>query len=201
MRRAVVGVGMVASLGAHAVPADAQSTASFGVGAGVAVPVGALRHEVNPGWRAIGTLDLVVPDLPATLRFDAAYDRFGAKAASSDGFWPATGARTIASGTFGLAIGPTSPQAVSPYAIGGVGINRMACGGGVTCDDTRQMGWIAGLGARFDLFRVSGFAEARLHCVVQDRRDDCLLPITVGVFFGGAHRDERERPSPGHSPD
>jgi hypothetical protein len=45
------------------------------------------------------------------------------------------------------------------------------------------MGWNAGFGVRFPLFGRRGFADARMHCVVQDRSDLCHIPVTVGLLF------------------
>ena len=184
MRCLQIGVGLVISLGAHGLSLGAQSLVSVGVGAGVAVPVGALRHDVNPGLRALATLDLEVPELPASLRFDAAYDRLGFQSTLVGAAGRETGARTVASASVNLALGPRDQElVVAPYVIGGVGISRIGCAGRTDCGVSTQMGWNVGLGMRLGLFALRGFSEARLHCVPKTVADDCYIPVTVGLHF------------------
>ena len=184
MRCPLISVGLMISLGTHGLSLGAQSVVTVGVGAGVAVPVGALRHDVNPGLRALATLDLVVPEIPASLRIDAAYDRLGFQSTLAEAAGRGAGARTVASGSVNLTLGPTDPESVaSPYAIGGVGMSRIGCAGRTDCGVSMQMGWNAGVGMRLGLFALRGFAEARLHCVPKTVADDCYLPVTLGLRF------------------
>jgi hypothetical protein len=58
-------------------PAQAQRAISLGVAAGIPIPVGDFKDEVNSGWRALGTLAMGAPVTPLGLRLDAAYDGLG----------------------------------------------------------------------------------------------------------------------------
>ena len=187
MRWLVTCVGLMLSLGMRALSLAAQGPAWVGAGAGIAMPSGSLRDEANPGWRALAALELGLTDLPASLRIDAAYDRFGFKSAPAGSAERETGARTIASASLSLSFGPSDSLArVSPYVIAGVGMNRVGCAGRADCGTASQMGWSAGLGMRFPLLGRRGFADARLHCVVQELSDACFVPVTVGLILSFA---------------
>lgn len=184
MRCLLIGVGLMTSLAAHGLSLGAQSPVSVGVGAGLAVPVGALRHDVNPGLRALAMLDMGLPELPMSLRVDLAYDRLGFQSTPVGSAAQGGGARTVASASVNLAlISDDWERVVSPYAIAGVGFSHIACTGRSDCGAYTQMGWNAGFGLRLGLFALRGFAEARLHCVPKTEADDCYVPVTVGLRF------------------
>lgn len=178
-------VGLMIWLGTHALSLGAQGRVWAGAGAGIAMPSGVLRDEANPGWRALGTVDLWLPEMPTSLRIDAAYDRFGFKSTPVGSAERETGARTIASVSLSLLIGSAdSLSRVSPYAVAGIGMNRIGCAGTSDCEAAAsQMGWNAGVGARFPLFGRRGFADLRVHCVLQWVKDLCYVPVTVGFFL------------------
>lgn len=184
MRVLLIGVGLMMSLAAPAVSLVAQSPVSAGVGAGLAMPFGSMRDEFNPGWRALGTLDMGVPLLPVSLRLDAAYDRFGFKSTTVGSAGSDPGARTIVSGSVSLAFGPRNAlPAISPYVIGGLGMNRTGCTDQDRCDTTTQLGWNAGVGMRLGVLSLQGFAEARLHWLPGSAFDYSYVPVTVGLLF------------------
>ena len=184
MRWLLTGVGLMISLGTRALPLGAQGRVWAGAGAGIAVPSGVLRDEANPGWRALATVDLWLPEMPTSLRIDAAYDRFAFKPTPVGSAEAETGARTIASASLSLLIGSSdSLSKAAPYAVAGVGMNRIGCAGTSDCEVASQMGWNAGVGVRFPLFGRRGFADARVHCVLQWVKDLCFVPISVGVLL------------------
>ena len=184
MRGLLIGVGLLLSLWTHGRSLGAQSPVSVGVGAGFVVPIGALRHDVNPGLRALAMVDLGVPEMPFALRVDAAYDRLGFQSAPVGAAGRETGARTVASASVNLTlISSDWERVVSPYAIAGVGFSRIGCAGRTDCGSSTQMGWNVGLGMRLGLFGLRGFTEARMHCVPKTVADDCYIPVTVGLRF------------------
>lgn len=192
MRWLLTAVGLIISLGTHAEPLGAQGQVRAGAGAGIAMPSGALQDQANPGWRAFAALDVWLPELPTSLRVDAAYDRFGLKATQAGSTERVTGARSIASASLSLSVGSfDSLSKVSPYALAGLTMNRIGCVGTsglnsdrrLECAPATQMGWTAGAGTRFILFGRRGFADARMHCVLREIRDLCYIPVTVGVLF------------------
>lgn len=185
MRRLPIGVAIMISIGTGGPTLEAQSPVSIGVGAGIAVPSTTVRDELNPGWRALASLDVGLPEMPTSLRIDAAYDRFGFKSPPDAAVGEKTGARTVASVALNMSLGsPDSLSRFSPYAIGGVTMSHLGCAGRSGCESSRDMGWNAGIGLRFVLFGRRAFADTRMTCVVQDRVDLCSFPITVGLLFG-----------------
>jgi hypothetical protein len=192
MRWLLTAVGLMMSLGTRPERLGAQGQVRAGVGAGIAMPSGLLQDQANPGWRAFAALDVWLPEMPASLRVDAAYDRFGLKPTQVGSAERVTGARSIASASLGLSIGSfDSLSTFSPYGLGGVTMNRIGCIGtsGLTsdgrleCAPASQMGWTAGVGTRFILFGRRGFADARMHCVLREVKDLCYVPVTLGVLF------------------
>lgn len=193
MRRLLIAIGLVISIGTRVQELEAQSPISIGVGAGIAIPSSTFRDEAVPGWRALASLDVGLPELPTSLRVDAAYDRFGFRAAPDATAEEERGSRTIASVALSMSLGaPDSLSRFSPYALGGVTMSHVACAGRSGCGASQLMGWNAGIGLRFVLFGRRAFADARMTCVVQDIADRCYVPITAGLLFGaqGVNADE-----------
>lgn len=203
MRQLLIGVGLALSLGMRIQPLGAQSPVSVGVGAGIAMPSTTLRDEANPGLRALASLDVGMPDMPTSLRIDAAYDRFGFKSTPVGSAGPPTGARTITSVSLSLSLGsPDSLSKFSPYAVGGLTMSRVGCAGRSDCEAVWQTGWNAGLGLRFILFGRRAFAEGRMHCVLRYVTDICYIPFTVGLLFGaqGAIAEDGTSDGPDDAP-
>jgi len=188
MRWLLTSVGLMISFGTGTEPLGAQGQMRAGVGAGIAMPSGELQDLANPGWLALASLDVWLPDMPASLRVDAAYDRFRFKSPPVGSTERVTGARTIASASLGVSVGSADSLSTAwPYALAGLSVNHIACtgpsAGTSDCEAAWQMGWNAGLGARFNLFGRRGFADARFHCVSRGVKDLCYLPLTVGLLF------------------
>src|SRR5687768_6864188 len=126
MRWLLIAVGLLIWLGTATEPLGAQGRVRAGAGVGIAMPSGVLQDQANPGWRALATLDVWLPEMPASLRVDAAYDRFGLTSAPDGSSERVTGARTIASASLSLSVGSSdSLSRVSPYALAGVTMNRI----------------------------------------------------------------------------
>ena len=130
MRWLLTVVGLMISLGSRAEPLGAQGRVRAGAGAGIAMPSGLLQDQANPGWRAFAALDVWLPEMPTSLRVDAAYDRFGLKPTQVGSTERLTGARTIASASISLSVGSFDTLSkFSPYALAGVTMNRLGCVG------------------------------------------------------------------------
>ena len=188
MRWLLTGVGLLISLGTGTESLGAQGRLLAGAGGGIAMPSGVMQDQTNPGWHALVTMDAWLPDMPASLRVDAAYARFGFRYAPVGSTEQVPGARIIASVSLSLSVGsPDSLSKVSPYALAGLTMNRIGCSETASeaadCGAASQMGFNAGLGARFGLFGRRGFADARLHCVSRWVKDLCYIPVTFGLLF------------------
>ena len=188
MRWLLTALGLMISLATGTEPLGAQGQVRAGASAGIAMPSGVLQDQANPGWQAGASLDVWLPEMPASLRVDAAYGRFGFKSTPVGSTERVTGARTIASASLGVSVGSADSLSTAwPYALAGLSVNHIACtgpsAGTSDCEAAWQMGWNAGLGARFNLFGRRGFADARFHCVSRGVKDLCYLPLTIGLLF------------------
>jgi opacity protein-like surface antigen len=125
-----------------------------------------------------------LPLVPVGVRLDAAYDRFGFDRTPVGAAGTATGAQQIVSGTVNATVHlPAALPLLSPYAIGGLGPYRLSCSGVASCESETRMGWNAGVGIRFGLLLIHGFAEARYHYVPATGGSVQYVPITVGLLF------------------
>jgi hypothetical protein len=186
MRSFAASAALVLALGMvpNTTPLQAQRPVALGVGGGVPVPLGDFRDEVNPGWRALGTLAFGVPMLPLGLRLDAAYDRLGFKRTLVGSVGSSAGAQRVVSVTLNPTYRvPMTGSPFSPYLIGGGGVYSVGCAGDVSCDAVTRAGWNAGLGARFAGVGLHGFAEARYHQVEVRGGRLQYVPFTLGLLF------------------
>ena len=193
MRRLLIGVGLTISLGMRIQPLGAQSPVSVGVGVGIAMPSTTLRDEANPGWRALASLDVGMPDMPTSLRIDAAYDRFGFKSAPIGSAGPPTGARTIATVAMSLSLGsPDSLSKVSPYAVGGVDDESRRLRGKVGLRGRQADGVERGPRTAIRPARPARLRRRPHALRGAERADLCYVPFTVGLLFGaqGVNADD-----------
>jgi hypothetical protein len=166
------------------IAAQAQSSISLGVAAGVPFPLGEFRREVNPGLSVLGTLALGAPNVPFGLRLDAAYDRLGFMSAPVGAAGRSTGAQQVVSVTLDPTYRLSSAASpFAPYLIGGAGSYSIRCTGVARCDGVTRVGWNAGLGARFTTVGVRWFTEVRYHRVKVPDTSVQYVPIMIGLLF------------------
>jgi hypothetical protein len=156
----------------------------IGVGGGASLPLGSSGDQLIFGWHGLGTLALGMPRLPVGLRLDLAYDQFQFERALLGAAAPPGSERVIAfsvNPTFDLSSGGALAR---PYLIAGVGSYSLGCtGGGAACRSSTNVGWNMGGGARFQLFGLRAFAEARFHHTSEGDFSTQYLPITLGLLF------------------
>jgi opacity protein-like surface antigen len=182
---------LIFALGATAAPA--QSPVQFGIGGGVAVPIGDLDAN-KVGWQGMALIRFRPGSSPLGLQIDGNYQRLTFK----EGFFGGDGRTRIIHGTANLVFTfPTSEQSrFTPYLIGGAGIynvNRDASNSNDFDFETTKFGLNGGVG--FDIGAGSGvavFVEGRFHNIFDGTLDDIggtsnasVIPITVGLKFGG----------------
>ena len=166
-----------------AMRASGQGPIAFGVGGGVAKPVGSLGDVANTGYRALGTLAIGVPLVPVGLRLDASYDRFGFQRSSSSVPGSETGSQSVFAGTVNGTLRLSPLPLITPYAIAGLGPYHTSCSGPATCESATHVGYNAGVGVRFGAVLIHGFAEVRYHYVSMPGGSVQYVPVTVGLFF------------------
>lgn len=166
------------------IPLCAQRPIALGVAGGVPMPLGEFGDNVNPGWRALGTLALGTPMLPLGLRLDAAYDQLGFTRTLVGSGGSSAGAQRVVSVTLNPTYRlPMPGSSFSPYLIAGAGAYSVGCAGDASCDAVTRAGWNAGLGTRFVTAGLHGFAEARYHYVEMRGGRVQYLPFTLGLLF------------------
>jgi hypothetical protein len=154
----------------------AQTPLKLSLGGGASVPLGRFADQSSLGWHALASVGLSTFMQPISLRLDAHYNRFNAKAAGPD--------RDIASATLNLAYRlPITDSPFSPYVIAGGGAYRFDCAGGANCNSATTAGWNAGLGTKFNAFRLKGFVEARWHALNLETGNVRFVPVTFALTF------------------
>jgi hypothetical protein len=160
--------GAVVALGVIATPLSAQRLVKLNLGGGVTLPVGDLADAADPGWHALGGLEISSFMQPIGIRVDGAYNRFGAEDPAADA--------VIYSATLNFSYRlPMTNSPLSPYVIAGWGAHWLDCS--EDCEADQRYGWNAGLGTKFN-FGLRGFLEARFHGVTGKVR---YVPITLGL--------------------
>ena len=173
-------------------PARAQ--ASLGFGGGVTYPVGDFHTAYTSGYNLLTTIDLHAPGVPLGFRVDGMYNRFGGNgqvfgsAAPHSQIWAITGNLVVN-------LVHTPGDLVVPYFIGGAGYYNSSFENflrgstvtipGVGSTHTADFGINGGVGVRFDVGTLRLFVEGRYHNVLGGHSPVRLIPLTVGVTFGG----------------
>jgi hypothetical protein len=182
MRRwilAAAGFGVVAS----AVPLQAQSPLSVGLGGGVSLPEGAVDDNVNIGWHALVTAQLASPMHPWGVRLDVAYNRFEFSE-QLEAALGGQGNQTVGSATLNIMYRmPKVTWPIQAYLLAGLGAYRTDCSLGPGCESRVRYGWNYGLGARFFFLGFENFVEIRGHRTKSRTDDVHYFPLTVGIMF------------------
>ena len=148
------------------------------------MPLGASGDQLILGWHALGMLALGVPRLPLAVRFDAAYDHFEYERALLGAGGPPGAQRVLSFSVNPVVELPTDGTLVRPYFLAGVGSYSQGCTqGGSSCNSSTNFGWNMGGGAKFQLFGLRAFAEARYHRTNESSLSTQYLPITLGLLF------------------
>ncbi len=170
MRKTLAGLVFGTALLVVAMPCEAQRPFGGGISAGVSIPISDLSKSHETGYNAAAHVRINLPILPLTLRLEGFYNKLGARVediVGDPGF-------RIAGGNLDL-IYTFGGMPIRPYVIGGAGFYNVKYIRGSSTD----VGFNAGLGAKFRLARVGTFAEARLHMIRDERRFQ-FVPMTFG---------------------
>jgi hypothetical protein len=185
IRSVVLGAVLMASVGI--VPALAQG-ARFSVGGGLTVPLSDLGDETGTGFHGLAAVSFQPPGSPVGIQVDGMFQRLGVD--EPPGFGDVDANFQIIQGTANAIYKfQTSDQTrVRPYLIGGVGLyNYKFTGDDVPDDFGSETDFGINAGAGFDYLAgaIGIFAEGRFHNVFAEDDNLNLIPITVGVRFGG----------------
>lgn len=196
---------VVAAVGLSASAAQAQMSAAparpytFGVSAGVSIPMGDLSSKntdtgagATTGFNVNGILGFDSPSLPIGIRGEVMYNRFGVDKSLTQGGsanYSVLGGNVNAIINLGSGM---SGSGIRPYVIAGVGYSQFklsASGGGVSVSDSKSgFGLNGGLGIKIPLSGFQTFAEARYHYLMTEDKNKgspnaTFLPISFGIMF------------------
>lgn len=156
------------------------SPVSFGVSAGLALPMGDFGDAVKTGFNINGLVHYTPATLPITFRGELLFQRFGAK----DNVAGAGGSSQVIAVVPSVVYDFTTQSNVKPYLLGGVGVyhTKFSASGtieGIDIDassSSTDLGIHAGGGIRFPLSNITGFVEARIQDVFGDG-SEYVFPI------------------------
>lgn len=162
------------------------------IGGGASMPdtPASFSDSYNTGLNL--TVGVGLPLFPFTEGVIAArYDRFGLDEAFTGGVSIDDGTLSVFSGSFNLKISPPM-LAISPYAIGGVGVYRTTTGevslsddGSVGLDGETNLGANIGVGLTFDLVPLVGlFIEPQYVVIFTEGESTTYYPIRAGLAIG-----------------
>lgn len=178
MKRSLV-FALVAGLVLVSTPASAQlglKPISFGIAGGGSLPMSDLSDGSSTGYNGTLALALKLPMIPVGLRFDGAYNHFGAKVGD--------GKLQVASATANVTYNLPS-LGVSPYVIGGGGYysSLVSASGLPSSPRSNDFGWNAGAGVKVSFLVFSAFVEARYNRIMVDGGSVDFMPLTIGLMF------------------
>ena len=147
----------------------------FQIAGGASMPQSDFKSSFDKGWNVTGSLGYHPYTSPIGIRFDAAYDRFGAKSSLAS----ADKNLSVWSGLADLTLRVPKMWAVSPYLIGGGGVSHFSAFNGGGSSTKGQ--WNAGGGIGFGLANVKLFIESRYMHVATPNTATKFVPIIVGI--------------------
>lgn len=168
---------------------SSQSVVKFGLGGGLATPLGTFEDGNKLGWQGMAAIIFRPWESPVGFQIDGNFMQMS--------FQGGGGRTQVIDGTANLVFTvPTSEEtAFKPYIIGGAGIYNLKANPdavGVPNRSVTKFGINGGVG--FDIGRGPAvfFAEGRFHNVFSGSLDNIggtssasLIPVTIGIKFGG----------------
>ena len=163
--------------------AVAQKPLSFGLAAGVSMPMGDMKDAANTGLNGTVLVGLGMPMLPVGVRIEGSYNRF----AFSDENEAAAGEKgniTVSSATANVTFGLPGVVVLSPYVIAGAGMYWAGCDlDNGACKTQSDLGFNGGVGIKLRALLASAFLEARYHSIQTEGGSTNYVPITIGFMF------------------
>lgn len=147
----------------------------FQIAAGPSMPQSDFKNAFDNGWNVTGSLGYHPYTSPLGIRFDAAYDRFGAKSS----FTGSSGNQSIWSGLADLTLRVPRMWAVSPYLLGGGGFSHFSGYNGGSSTTKGQ--WNAGGGIGFGVGNVKLFIESRYMHIATPGTATKYVPVVIGI--------------------
>ena len=164
--------------------AQAQTAVQFGIGGGVTLPLSDFDDDAELGFHGLATAEFRPASLPVGVRVDGMYHRNGfAEDLGFDGNFQTISGTLNAVYTFQTA----AESKFHPYIIAGAGAYNFKANFSDADDDSEtKFGANGGAGFNFGVGGAAVFVEGRFHNIFTSGTDVSMVPITVGVKFGGS---------------
>lgn len=173
------------------VPASARAQFSLGLGGGLTFPLSTLKDTYTTGYNVLADVGIHIPTTPVGIRIDGMFNQLPNQDAAR--FNGASFHEQIWTANANLVVGLVPGGPVVPYLIGGVGYynsnfhlgtsnNTISTEGSTHAND---FGVNGGGGLRVNFGGIGLFAEARYHYVFDGSAHVQMIPVTVGIRFGG----------------
>lgn len=164
-------LGLCAAPALQAQKAQPTEGISYGLGAGLILPMGDYGKADKAGWHVMGLIQLPIAQSPIHLRFDGMYGMTSDKAGG--------GSIKLAGATADLLyhLGERA-SSIRPYILGGLGFFHVG-------DGTSQSKVAFGLGGGilFGVGTMHAFLEGRYMSIQTSGSSLTFLPITVGLML------------------
>ena len=174
-----LGIGLLTL--ALAVPAQAQGRGYVGFGGGLSIPTGDFGDAYKMGWLGQVVAGITGPSGKLGGRIDGMYIRHSVDAT-------ADGSTALLGANGDLVFSPGSADAkIRPYLLGGIGFfNIKSELGSTEFPSETKFAYNVGAGLRFGGGgRMSFFLEARYLNINTDVESTGLIPIAIGLRWGG----------------
>ena len=176
--RGVLIAGVAASIAAGG--AQAQARGYIGFGGGVSIPSGDFADGVNTGWLGQVVAGITGPTGKFGGRINGSYTRHSFDTLLDDD----PNIRFI--GVMGdVVFSPGSGEAkLRPYLLGGLGFQNVK-ENTATAEGETNLAFNLGGGVNFAMGRMKLFIEGRWLSVRTDPQSANMIPLTLGLRFGG----------------
>ncbi len=156
---------------------EAQARGYVGIGGGVTIPMGDFKDGYKAGWLGQVVGGVKINDMFG-VRVDGSYGQNSSKTTG--------GPKVKLVGALGdVTLSPKTSGGVAPYVLAGAGmLNSKATVSGVSAS-TSAFAWNAGAGAKFTAGSVGVYVEARFLSAKKNGATTNMIPVTVGLRFGG----------------
>jgi hypothetical protein len=175
--RGVLVAGVVASIAAGG--AQAQARGYFGFGAGASVPTGDFGDGYKVGWIAQVVAGITGPTGVIGGRVNGSITRHNHDTLNDN-----TAKLVGAMGDLVFSPGGADSK-VRPYLLGGIGFQNVKLEAGQLENSVTELAYNFGAGITVALSKAKLFVEGRWLSVQTDPSSTNLIPISIGLRFGG----------------
>jgi hypothetical protein len=155
--------------------------AEFSLGGGLGIPLGTYNDVAKIGWQGTAGIAFVGKTAPVGVRVDGSYAQFSDETTLDIKSQLIYGTANVV-----YRLGGSTESRVRPYLVGGGGVyNLKAIGDDAFEGSSTDFGVNLGAGLDVGAGGAGIFVEARWHNIFLEGANLKLIPITLGLRFGG----------------